>query len=122
MLKPIPSKILKQSALLYVCSSVDLYQNATYDTYNLSRICIQPENNTTIARDNTANTLKATLFFDARLSKISPQGNIERLKTESEENGHPMQVVFNDYTYTVLTLDTLYDDESIYHHSELGLV
>ena len=33
-----------------------------------------------------------------------------------------MTLLFNGSQYTVLTVDTLYDDTGVYHHTELGVV
>ena len=36
MLKPIPSRILKSTATVSVCSGVDRYQNQTYTEYTVA--------------------------------------------------------------------------------------
>ena len=44
------------------------------------------------------------------------------MQRQSEKNGQPMTLVFQGTPYTVLTVETLYDDTGQLHHWELGLV
>lgn len=121
MLKPIPEKILKHEVTFQVCSGVDAWQNPSYDSQVVKSCCVQPSSETRKTKDNTEVVLRALLFIDARYS--SPASlDIEGLKDTSESNGHALTVIFNGRTYTVESVDVLYDDEGIYHHSEVGLV
>ena len=43
------------------------------------------------------------------------------MQRQSEQNGQPMVLVFQGTPYTVLTVETLYDDTGQLHHWELGL-
>ena len=98
-LSPIPARILKQSATLRVCSGVDMWQEPTWTETALGSIC----------------------FVDAVRS--TPRGmDFDAMQRQSEKNGQPMTLVFRGTPYTVLTVETLYDDTGQLHHWELGLV
>ena len=121
MLRPIPSRILKHIVTLQICVSVDTHQSPTWSQTTLSRVCMQPSNETKKAKDNTEVVLRGVCFVDARRS--SPAGiDLDAMQIESEANGQPMTLIFGGNTYTVLTVDTLYDDTGVLHHTELGLV
>lgn len=121
MLQPIPSRILKHTVTLQHCTGVDMWQAPTWDQTTLSRVCMQPSNETKKAKDNTEVVLRGVCFVDARRS--SPAGiDLDAMQIESEANGQPMTLIFGGSTYTVLAVDTLYDDTGILHHTELGLV
>lgn len=122
MLRPIPSRILKHTVTLQVCESVDINQTPTWEPIiTLSNVCMQPSNETKKSKDNTEVVLRGVCFVDARRS--TPAGiDLDELQIQSEANGSPMTLLFNGSQYTVLTVDTLYDDTGIYHHTELGLV
>ena len=120
MLRPIPASILTHSATLRQCTGVDVWQNPTFADTELRRICVQPEHNTYIYNDNTSVTLSSIAFVDARLS--SPRGfDFQAAQETSEANGAPLELIFNGRRYTVLEIDTLYDDTGKYHHTELWL-
>ena len=120
MLKPIPIQILTQTATLKSCLSIDAWQSPTWQDTTLQHICIQPTHSTVMQKDNTQVTLNSVLFIDARFS--SPQNlDIEAMQNASLQAGSPMEVIFNGNTYTVVTVETLYDDTGNYHHSEVGL-
>lgn len=122
MLRPIPSRILKHTVTLQVCSGVDTWEAPTWDpVITLSCVCMQPSNETKKAKDNTEVVLRGVCFVDARRS--SPAGiDLDAMQEQSEKNGQPMTLIFGGNTYTVLTVDTLYDDTGVLHHTELGLV
>ena len=122
MLSPIPSRILKHSITLQVCSEIDTFQNPSWNpVITLSKVCMQPSNETKKTKDNTEVVLRGVCFVDARRS--IPAGiDLDALQIQSEANGKPMTLLFNGSQYTVLTVDTLYDDTGVYHHTELGLV
>lgn len=121
MLQPIPSRILKHTVTLQHCTGVDMWQAPTWDQTTLSRVCMQPSNETKKAKDNTEVVLRGVCFVDARRS--SPAGiDLDALQKQSESNGWPMTLLFDGNQYTILTVDTLYDDTGILHHTELGLV
>lgn len=120
MLKPIPVKILAHTATLKVCEGIDVWQQPTYADIPLTHVCVQPTHAVRLTKDNTQVELSSVLFIDARVT--NPAGyDVEAAQTSSLQAGAPLQVVFNNRTYEVLTIDTLYDDEGNYHHAEVGL-
>lgn len=121
MLRPIPSRILKHTVTLQTCAGVDMWQAPAWTQTTLGRVCMQPSNETKKAKDNTEVVLRGVCFVDARCS--SPAGiDLDTMQEQSEKNGQPMTLIFGGNTYTVLTVDTLYDDTGVLHHTELGLV
>lgn len=121
MFRPIPKKILKQSATLKQCIKIDTWENATYETVNLSKICIQPTHKQIKRLLNTEVTLTSLIFFDARLSQ--PSGlRFEQLQEASLAAGAPLVINFGGLDHTVETVDVLYDDEGNLHHYEIGVV
>ena len=120
MLRPIPSRILKHTVTLQTCTGVDMWQSPTWEQTTLTRVCMQPSNETKKSKDNTEVVLRGVCFVDARRS--TPAGiDLDAMQNQSEANGQPMTLLFNGSQYTVLTVDTLYDDTGILHHTELGL-
>lgn len=121
MLKPIPARILRHTAVLHVCESADVWGNATTQDVELTNVCIQPTHDTRMTATNTEVVLTSLMFVDARLS--TPVGiDIAALQDTSESNGALLKLTFNDRNYTVASVDTLYDDTGEYHHAEVGLV
>ena len=120
MLPPIPSRILKHNITLRVCSGVDVWQNPQWTSYQIANTVMQPTHETRKNVNNTEVMLQGLCFIDARRS--SPSGlDIQALQQASEANGQPMTLVFGGNSYTVLAVDTLYDDEGNLHHWEVGL-
>ena len=65
--------------------------------------------------------MRKTYYVDAVRS--TPRGlDLDTMQQQSEQNGQPMVLVFQGTPYTVLTVETLYDDTGQLHHWELGLV
>ena len=121
MLRPIPSRILKHTVTLQTCAGVDMWQAPAWTQTTLGKVCMQPSNETKKSKDNTEVVLRGVCFVDARRS--TPAGiDLDAMQSQSEANGQPMTLLFNGSRYTVLTVDTLYDDTGILHHTELGLV
>ena len=96
MLKPIPSKILKSTATVKVCSGVDRTES------------------------NTDCTLRAILFVDAHTS--TPALDWCGLLRAAHVNCGDMRVVVRDVMYTVMGVDELRDDTDNLHHWEVSLV
>lgn len=119
MLRPIPSRILKHNITINVCTGIDRYQNPTYESTAVSHVVMQPSNETRKTKDNTEVVLRGICFIDARLSSGL---DFDAMKNTSEANGHSMTLIFGEDTYTVLTVETLYDDTGMLHHTELGVV
>lgn len=120
MLKPIPSKILKSTATVKVCSGVDMYQNQTYDEYTIKRVHLQPTNEIRKTQDNTDCVLRSVLFVDARIS--TPFIDWFALLQTAHNLGGDIHVIVNGEQFTVLTVDALRDDTDLLHHFEVGLV
>ena len=121
MLSPIPSRILKHTVTLQTCTGVDMWQAPTWEQTTLTHVCMQPSNETKKSKDNTEVVLRGVCFVDARRS--TPAGiDLDAMQIQSETNGQPMTLIFGGSTYTVLTVDTLYDDTGMLHHTELGVV
>ena len=120
MLKPIPSKILKSTATVKVCSGVDRYQNQTYTETEVKRVHIQPTNEIRKTENNTDCTLRAILFVDAHTSAPFLDW-CAQLRTAHENNGD-MRVIVRNVEYTVIGVDELRDDTDNLHHWEVSLV
>ncbi len=121
MLKPIPSAMLRHSAVLTVPRAVDTYQEASpLDTYALSRVCVQRESKTIKTIDNTTLETAGTLFVDARIS--SPKLDYLKLKAQADAAGGDMRFLYGDRAYTVTKVQEYLDDHAHLHHWELTLV
>lgn len=120
MLRPIPAKILKHTVIFHLPTGVDQYQNPTYaDPITVERVAVQPTDKTRKAKDNTDVSLSSIVFIDARNS--SPV-DVQGLKDSAESVGHSLEMEFEGRRYTVMSVDKLYDDSSIFHHWEVGVV
>ena len=120
MLKPIPSRILKSTATVKVCSGVDQYQNQTYTEYTVSKVHLQPTNEIRKTQDNTEIVLRSILFVDARTS--TPFLDWCSLFRTAHVNLGDMRVVVRGEEYTVIGIDALRDDTDTLHHWEVSLV
>lgn len=107
--------------MLQTCTGVDMWQAPTWSQTTLSNVCMQPSNETKKTKENTEVVLRGVCFVDARRSTPA-RIDLDTMQTQSEANGQPMTLIFGGSTYTVLIVDTLYDDTGILHHTELGLV
>ena len=120
MLRPIPSRILRSTATVKVCSGVDLYQNQTYTEYTVNKVHLQPTNEIRKTQSNTDCVLRSILFVDARIS--TPALDWCALFTQAHSIAGDMRVIVRGEEYTVLTIDALRDDTDGLHHYEVGLV
>lgn len=120
MLKPIPSRILRSTATVKVCSGVDLYQNQTYTEYTVNKVHLQPTNEIRKTKDNTERVLRSILFVDAKTSTPALDW-CDLLKTAHTNRGD-MRVIVRGEEFTVLSVDALRDDTDGLHHYEVGLV
>ena len=120
MLKPIPARILTHDAVLQQCSGIDIWGKPTYMDLPLANICIQPTHETRMTKENTEVVLNSVAFIDAR---ISQPANVDYMlmQSVSEQNGAPLNIVYNGKTYVVVNVDALCDDTGKLHHTELGL-
>ena len=120
MLKPIPSRILKSTATVKVCSGVDRYQNQTYTEYTVSKVHLQPTNEIRKTTDNTEVVLRSILFVDAKTS--TPSLDWYALLQTAHVNKGDMRVTVRGQEFTVIGVDELRDDTDILHHWEVSLV
>lgn len=127
MLRPIPSDLLKYTAVFSVCTGIDKWQNPTWTSYTISRVHLQATNETKRTRDNAEVVLRSMLFIDGRRSQ--PVMDWYDLQKQSEDNGREMKVTVSNAhgtqiaSFTVKTVDALpdYPSDRI-HHWEMGLV
>ena len=120
MLKPIPSKILRSTATVKVCTGVDRYQRQTYDEYTVRNVHLQPTNEIRKTPSNTDCTLRSILFVDAR--KSTPTIDWDALATAAHIAAGDVRVIVRGVEYTVQSVDALRDDTDGLHHWEIGLV
>ena len=120
MLKPIPSRILKSTATVSVCSGVDRYQNQTYTEYTVKKVHLQPTNEIRKTQDNTDITLRSILFVDAHTS--TPFLDWCALFQTAHVNQGDMRVTVRNEVYTVMGVDAMRDDTDNLHHWEVSLV
>ncbi len=118
MLRPIPERILRSTALVRVCTGTDIYQNQTYEEYTVNRVHLQPTTEIRKTPDNTDQQLRSLLFVDARHS--SPTLDWEGLLRSAHEIGGDMRITVRGVEYTVLGIDALRDDTDVLHHWEIG--
>lgn len=120
MLKPIPSRILKSTATVKVCSGVDRYQNQTYTEYTVNKVHLQPTNEIRKTQDNTDITLRSILFVDAHTS--TPKLDWCALLQTAHVNLGDVRVIVRGVEYTAAAVDELRDDTDTLHHWEVALV
>ena len=120
MLKPIPSKILKSTATVKVCSGADLYQTQEYTEYTVKHVHLQPTNEVRKTTDNTEVVLRSILFVDAQLSQ--PFLDWDAQLKAAHDVGGDMRVTVRGVEYTVMGVDALRDDTDKLHHFEVALV
>lgn len=120
MLKPIPSKILRSTATVKVCTGVDRYQNQRYTNYTVKRVHLQPTNEIRKTESNTDCTLRAILFVDYRTS--TPALDWCGLLRTAHAIGGDMRIIVRGTEYTAIGVDELMDDTDNLHHWEISLV
>ena len=120
MLKPIPSRILRSTATVKVCSGVDRYQNQTYDEYTVKRVHLQPTNEVRKTTTNTEIVLRSILFVDAKTS--TPALDWCALLNTAHANRGDIRVIVRGVEYTAAAVDELRDDTDVLHHWEIALV
>ena len=120
MLKPIPSRILRSTATVKVCSGVDRYQNQTYTEYTVAKVHLQPTNEIRKTQDNTEIVLRSILFVDVKTS--SPALDWCGLLQTAHVNRGDMRVIVRGEEYAVIGVDALRDDTDNLHHWEVSLV
>lgn len=119
MLRPIPSRILRSTAVVEVCNGTDMYQKPTYATYTVHHVHLQPTEKIMKTVTDTEIQLNSVLFVDVRHS--SPTLDWRALLQTAHDNGGDMRVTVRGITYTVASADGLRDDDDHLHHWEIGL-
>lgn len=126
MLSPIPSVMLKDSAVFHVPVSLDDYQKPIYEDYEVHHVHIQNSNEVRQSAQNEQVVLRAILFVDGR--KSTPVYDYMALAEAAEAVGSPITVTVteasgNHAEYTVTVVDAVPDvPANRTHHTELGLV
>ena len=120
MLKPIPSRILRSTATVKVCSGVDRYQNQTYTEYTVAKVHLQPTNEIRKTQDNTDIVLRSILFVDARIS--TPKLDWCAILQTAQAFPGDVRVIVREVEYTVIGVDELRDDTDLFHHWEIALM
>ena len=126
MLSTIPARILRDTAVFFIPTGMDKYQQTVNKTEIVRRVHLQSDNSTRKTGTNTEVVLRGVLFIDARLS--FPTLDYWALQESAQAAGAVMTVSVTDRSgkttgpYTVLTIDGLPDDEGNTHHWELSLV
>ena len=120
MLRPIPSRILRSTATVKVCTGTDMYQNQVYADYTVRHVHLQPTERIVKTKENTDQQLSGILFVDVRHS--SPALDWRALLQTAHDNGGDMRVIVRGVEYTVMHADGLRDDTDRLHHWEIGVV
>ena len=127
MLRPIPQSLLRDLAVIKVCTGVDAWQKPTWKEYTVRGVHIQNTNEVKKTADNTEIVLRAVLFIDSRRS--SPPLDYESLMRESEAAGRTMRATVSNSSgqklgdYEVVSVDPVPDvPDTRVHHVEIGLV
>lgn len=127
MLRPIPSRLLRDLVTIKVCTGMDAWQKPEWDDYIVSNVHLQNSNEIRKTKDNTEVVLRAILFIDSVRS--FPSLDYGTLMEQSEEAGKPMRCVVQDASgnisgdFEVILVDLVPDVPATrIHHVELGLV
>jgi len=126
MLTPIPSVMLKDSAVFHVPVSMDKYQKPVYQDYEVSHVHIQNSNEVRRTSMNEEVVLRAILFVDSK--KSTPIYDYMSLVASAQAVGADMTVTVteasgNSFEYTVVLVDAVPDVPATRtHHTEIGLV
>lgn len=125
MLSPIPSVMLKDSAVFHVPVSIDEYQKAVYQDYAVNHVHIQNSNAIKQSVTDEEVVLRAILFVDNKRS--TPVYDYMALMAQAEAVGAQITVTVteasgNSAEYTVELIDAVPDVPAIRtHHTEIGL-
>ena len=126
MLRPIPSDMLKDSAVFHVPTGLDRYQKPVYADYKVSNVHIQNANEIRRSTTNTEVVLSAILFVD--MQKSFPKLDYMKLQKQAQAVGQEMTVTVTDaegnsFDYTVMVVDAVPNvPANTVHHTEIGLV
>lgn len=126
MLAPIPSVLLKDSAIFHVPVSMDKYQKPVYMDYPVKHVHIQGSNEVKRSSINEEVVLRAILFVDGR--KSLPRYDYMSFAVAAQAIGADIKVTVTDaggnsLDYTVILVDTIPDvPANRTHHTEIGLI
>lgn len=120
MLPPIPSRILRSTAIVEVCNGTDRYQEQQFTTYTVNNVHLQPTDRIIKSVSNTDQQLSGVLFVDARKSK--PDLEWRALLQAAHDLGGDMYITVRGQRYTVQNVDELRDDTDKLHHWEIGVI
>lgn len=126
MLAPIPSVLLKDTAIFHIPVSIDEYQKPVYEDLEVHHVHIQNGNEVRQSAQNEEVVLRAILFVDGR--KSTPIYDYMSLMAAAEAAGSPITVTVieasgNSAEYTVVLVDSVPDVPAVRtHHTEIGLV
>lgn len=120
MLRPIPAKIMRSTAIVNVCTGIDRYQNQTFTAYTVKKVHLQPTSEIRKTADNTECNLRSILFVDKRHS--TPTLDWSGLFQSAHDLGGDVKVSVGGVEYTVFSVDELRDDTDCFHHWEIGLM
>lgn len=110
-IRHIPRKLLIHSVTHGYNPANSTWGNTTFGgTRTVSYVRIEPSSKLVVTKDGKQVQLSAVMFYDAVNS--SPIGI-----TFAENDG----VTFGSKTYTVVSVDTIYDNADL-HHVEVGLI
>ena len=120
-LAPIPSRMLHDTAKIFVVKGMDRYQEKTYDEYTIEHVHLQNDIDTIKGPDNTEVQIRGILFVDCRRS--TPCLDLYQLQCDSLKNGDTMRVQINGAgDFAVLNVDGVPDVPATrVHHYELTL-
>ena len=127
MLRPIPSRILRDSMTLQVCTGLDAWQKPTWEEYIVTGVHVQNTNEVKKTTTNTEVVLRSVIFVDTVRSQ--PALDYQALCDQSQAAGKPMRCTAQDASgnplgnFEILTVDPVPDvPANRTHHIELGCV
>lgn len=127
MLRPIPSRLLRDSLTLQVCTGMDEWQKPTWQYYTVKGVHVQNTNEVKKTTSNTEVVLRSIIFVDTVRSQ--PVFDYQALCDQSQAAGKPMRCTAQDVNgnplgnFEILTVDPVPDvPANRIHHIELGCV
>ena len=116
-MRPIPLRILNQSATHKKIASTDNWGAETTTTYNLTNVYIETSNEIVKTNENTEIKASSILFYDVVNSNCKLSG-VDTLPVFVEDD----IITFSSKDYRILKIDPIYQaDTTDIHHYELYL-